>query len=497
MITPDQALSQFRQATLPKLTKVRSSTSSIIYRDTKYKIPDAISRIQEEFGDQYPEVAIPVNKMSSFVKEMINSVINPSEECEEEKKTFRAIEWVAELRKKVNPTLINPTEWENLTGLDITEAYSVLQQEEAGKYKAFPKDKQLIMAAADNERQIHLEEEREKLFNMLKYDGSDSNLIEEIVDIFADHDGDQRTRLAYIGALKHFFWGIKNKLRGTDISKKSPLIICFQSPTQSVGKNTLIDTLFKSLGFLYKPDTTLEEISDKFSVRTISAYAVGHLDEFSDHNADVAKVKSFATAFYKGGRGIFSETYRSFRVRVSLVISTNFNIFCQIRDQSGIRRFMPIMVKKSEEAFALFRRLATPEGQEEILQMYRSIDEDSEAPAAPNTPEAIEIARIQEEVVTNATLSPFMEKMGLRMPDILDIVTVLPVNALYEVYSAFCKETKRYHMDPLKFPTALSTARFKVSKSGQVEVIVTQELQGALREAGYRKATFNTKIFEG
>jgi hypothetical protein len=497
MVDPDQALAQFKQSVLPKLHKVKHTSASIYYREAKLKLAEASARLLEEFSDQYPEVAMPLKKLSSYINEILNSVVNPAKEEEGDKKTFVATEWVADLRRRINPTFINPTEWKELDELRIEVEYSTFLQEESKDYKSIPSSTLgTIKKAAEKERQTHLEEERQKLSEVLSFDGNGSRLIEEIVDTFADYSDDPKIRAAYIGALKHFIWGVKSKLKGRDISKKGPLIVCLQSSMQAVGKNTLIDILFRPLGMFYKADTTVEEISDRFSVRTIAAHAVGHLDEFSDDSkADIAKVKSFATAFSKGGRGIFSEVYKSYSVRVSLIVSTNFDIFCHIKDPSGIRRFVPCLVKKSEEAFELFRRLATPEGQEEVLNMYKAIDIDAGAPAAPNTEVALEIARIQEEVVTNATLKPFLEKFNLCLPSLGDDVTVLPVNALYEVYSSYCRSTKRFNMDPLKFPTALATSRFEVSRSGTIEIKVTQPLRGALNEAGYRKTLFITKKF--
>jgi hypothetical protein len=276
-----------------------------------------------------------------------------------------------------------------------------------------------------------------------------------------------------------------------------PLIICFKSSVQAVGKNTLIDLLGKPLKIFYKHDVDAGEIADQWSRKVIAEYAMGHMDEFGNDRADIAKLKSFVTAFSKGNRGMRSEVYRSYNVFISLIISTNYNLFSHIRDESGLRRFSNINTIKSEAAFALFRQLATEEGSQRVIDMYRAIDPDAPAPVSVGTPAMQAVRDVQEKIVFSATLEPFLEKYAVLRPRPGDTVTTLPISALHEVFAAYCTKAKKFVVDPLKFPTLLLAAKYPVNEAlNNVEVIISQDLNGSLREAGYRNR-FPTRIYEG
>lgn len=149
----------------------------------------------------------------------------------------------------------------------------------------------------------------------------------------------------------HWMWQIKRRVHG--LSVKNHLAIGFISEGQGEGKTTFVRNICKL--FVCEPhedflflDTTLSELTDSRAWQSILNLPVMFLDDVTCENRyDIGAFKSIlSTEGKKGARRLGTHIMERIKVLLSVIFTANAENFGEvIKDKTGNRRFLPIMVK--------------------------------------------------------------------------------------------------------------------------------------------------------
>jgi len=149
----------------------------------------------------------------------------------------------------------------------------------------------------------------------------------------------------------HWMWQVKRRVYG--LSVKNHLAIGFISEGQGEGKTTFVKNICKLFmgepheSFLFL-DTTLSELTDSRAWQSILNLLVMTLDDVScESKYDIGTFKSIlSTEGKKGARRLGTHIMERIKVLLSVIFTANAENFGEvIRDKTGNRRFLPIMVK--------------------------------------------------------------------------------------------------------------------------------------------------------
>lgn len=202
-----------------------------------------------------------------------------------------------------------------------------------------------------------LKKQRERAFKYVKtitqYDGTTSleTAIKNLSDLIrpvlinADH-----VDIVARGIL-HWMWQIKRRVHS--LSVKNHLAIGFISEGQGEGKTTFVRNLCKLFvgepheDFLFL-DTTLSELTDSRAWQSILNLLIMFLDDVTcESRYDIGTFKSIlSTEGKKSARRLGTHIMERIKVLLSVIFTANAENFGEvIKDKTGNRRFLPIMVK--------------------------------------------------------------------------------------------------------------------------------------------------------
>jgi hypothetical protein len=150
-------------------------------------------------------------------------------------------------------------------------------------------------------------------------------------------------------ALMHFMWQVKRKMDGREVAWH--LCPVFMSKGQGTGKSEFVRNLCRPFGLDgYSPfsvQKTLPELSDDRELEANLKRYIVFLDEMSGaKNAEWSKLKSIMTAAFLSPRMLGTNQQTCVPNRATFIATANADSLSdKVRDETGNRRFFPILVK--------------------------------------------------------------------------------------------------------------------------------------------------------